>query len=610
MQHVIIESIACFQAAFQEYSEQTVDWRSTSPGLIEKLSYEGVHIRNMEEDVKPVDKDLIGFAAHDFALQVTKYLNVDCTWRQYVDFNHFMSGNLFNLFNVLFYKGWLLERELNKSDNDLVCVGDPKVRTPTSLDPRFNRFDTLFAFIAGRSNCGIKLVHHKEDRKRLDELEKWVKWRPIGFSEKLLSIMNNTTSSFVYKVWCKLAKKGIINTAQLWPKPRSRIFVHKNCELIGESFLGLLLRGSKFKRMPKLPEYSPLCHVGCLPDIESIKARITTFALVIANKHGLNLDMRDCMIGKVCADVIAERICVVLTDLYEQLNDFTKSFKKLETQIGDGKIFTNYLTSPIERLFGDYCLAKNVKITAFEHGIIYGLSMFSKYNAPFVGIVLAQIGVYHWRKSLEDFGTLVKHQRIIIGGIPKVTSNIKFHVLQRWIGRQRLNISDKSHVVIYVAGQERNNMTFAPYAGNDHGYFTATEAIVEELSRSYPESVILLKLYPSHRYSESCEFLGLVRKCSNLRVVKDVDFRFIRAVADIIALSSSQSTIGWALGANCKTLFYELEASPAKLSGKIQDSALPGVRRVIELDNFVKDSNSKGFIKDSNSKGFIKELLA
>ena len=71
MQHVIIESLDGFQAANQEYSEQTVVWRTTSPGLIERL-YADVNISSLEEDIKQSDRNLIGCAAHDFAIQTAK----------------------------------------------------------------------------------------------------------------------------------------------------------------------------------------------------------------------------------------------------------------------------------------------------------------------------------------------------------------------------------------------------------------------------------------------------------------------------------------------------------------------------------------------------------
>jgi len=278
--------------------------------------------------------------------------------------------------------------------------------------------------------------------------------------------------------------------------------------------------------------------------------------------------------------------------------ELTHEFEKVASTLGEGLCLTTAFTSSSERMFGYFCLEKGVRVTSVEHGLTYGLSKYSKYMAPFAGMLLAQNGLYHWERSLEDLKQWVGSQRVIIGGVPKVTKKILFIGLQRWLARRWLGIPGKAHVVIYVAGLERNNMVYGPFAENDYQYFVAIEAIVEDLARSYPESVILLKLYPTHRYTESCEFQVLLGKWPNLRIVKDMDFRFIRAAGDIIALSLPQSTLGWALGVNCKTLFYELEAYPAKLSGKILDRELPGVRRVIELDNIVKDSRDEGFVKE------------
>jgi len=598
MKYVIIESLEGYHEACLRYSGERIIWRTSSPGLIEKLAGETVPISSLEDHIKQAECDLIGRAAFDFAKKLVNFLNAQCSWRQYINFNGLLGLALAQLYYVLFYKGLLLAHEHEKGKNKLICVGDPEVRSPISLNFMFNRFDTLFAYLAERSNCGIEVIYCKQNRKKLNKLERSIIERPIVGWEKLLSIINNTPSSFAYKIWSRLVEHGIMNTACMWPKPKQNVFIHKECELIEESFLDLLLHGASLKSMTKLPEPSSTKSFDTIPNSEYIKKQIVEMAMDLGDQHKLTFGEQGGLIKKACADVIAERVCAVLADLYEQMNELTHEFDKIASTVGDGLILTNAFTSTLKRMFGYYCLEKPVRVTSVEHGITYGLSEFSKYMAPFAGMLLAQNGVYHWEKSLDDLKEWSGCQRTIIGGVPKITLGVPLYPLQRRLSRHWLGISKKSHVVIYVAGIERNNMIYGPFADNDHGYFVATESIVEELVLSYPESVILLKLYPTHRYPESCEFLRLLKKFPNIRIVKNFDFRFIRAAADLIALSSSQSTLGWALGANCKTLFYELEASPVKLSGKIRQSALPGVKRVIELNKIFKDYHSKSFAKE------------
>jgi hypothetical protein len=598
MKYIIIESLEGYHEACLRYSGERIIWRTSSPGLIEKLADETTSISSLEEHIKHEECDSVGQAAFDFSKKLVAYLNAQCCWRQYIDFNGLMGLSFAQLYYVLFYKGLLLAREFEKNNNKLVCVGDPAVRSPISLNFRFDRFDTLFAFLAERSNCGIEVIYCKQDRKRLDELEKWIFDRRMGRWEKLLSIINNTPSSFAYKIWSRLVEHGIMNTACMWPKPKKNVFIHKDCELIEGSFLGLLLHGASIKKMPKLPEPSSSIALEPLPNAGFIATQMVEMAMDSADKHKLAFGEQGGLIKKACADVIAERVCAVLADLYEQMDELTHEFEKVVSKVGKGMILTNAFTSPVKRMFGHYCLDKGVCVTSFEHGITYGLSECTRYMAQFAGILIAQNGVYHWEKSLEDLKQWAGCQRVIIGGIPTVTTKIRWQTLQRQLARRWLGISEKAHVLIYVAGLERNNMVYGPHTENDYQYSITTEAIVEELAHSYPESVIIMKLYPTHRYAESCEFLRLLNKFTNLRIVKDMDFRFIRAAADVIALSSSQSVLGWALGANCKTLFYELEASPVKLSGKIRHSFLPGVRRVIELNNIFKDYHSKSFVKE------------
>jgi hypothetical protein len=584
MKHIIIENLSSYYAAKKVVGSEPIVWRTTSLGLLEMLLKKGVAIESLEQNVTSAQCNAIGRAAYDFTEKATDFLNNVCGWRRYIQFDYVMGLGFAQLFHVLFYKAWLLSQETKKCEGSIVCVGNPQISTATNLNFSFDRFDTLYAMLAEQSDNNITVLHHIENSSTLNSLDEWVMNRPMSSFEKLLSIINNTPSSFLYKIWRKMSSFGIFKSAGIYPRSKTTLFIYKDCELIEESFLRFLLKGACCQKLPNLPG-NIKSHVSTsLPDREYMITQLEKFALEALGKNGVEFKKNDDL-AETCAKINAKRICEVLADLHLNLDSLTQGFEKITKVVGNGWIATNFFTSVVERMFGLYCKKNGTKVAAFEHGITLGLSKWAEYPAKYWGMLNATAGVYHWKKSLKDIRPYTGEQKILIGGLPRITSHIKLYSLQRFLARYWLGIQKRNHVIIYVADLERNNFIYGPYIDNDIQYKLSTEAIVDKLAKSYPNSDILLKLYPTHRYLESCEFESLISKRSNVRLVKDMDFRFIRAAADIIALSSSQSTLGWALGANCKTFVFEKKAMPVRLLGQILNNDVDSVRRVIVAEN-------------------------
>ena len=200
-------------------------------------------------------------------------------------------------------------------------------------------------------------------------------------------------------------------------------------------------------------------------------------------------------------------------------------------------------------------------------------------------MLTAPAGAYHWNRSIEQLRPWLGTQQAVIAGIPRTMRRAPFSKIQRVFIRKWLGIGQDRHVVIYAASAERNNMAYGPYTENDLQYMEVTESILSHLAERYPDSVVLLKLYPTHRYPHAFELRQLLRNYPNVIPIKDIDFRFLRSAADLIALSSSQSTLGWAWGSGIPVVMYEKEASPVRLPGKELPDKIPGVRRILELDN-------------------------
>ncbi len=578
-----MESLGGVEAARAHLGPGPVAWRTTSPGLLAHLARGGESAASPEDGWTVPEQDALGRAAYAFATAAVKLLDERCGWRQYADMGPVFGMALAQMAHVLLHKGRMLDRVLAESDARALCVGSPDVPPMAGLALGFGRFDTLYAALAARmGQDGPEILEHADDPARLAALDAWVSGHRMGLWEKLLSLLSNTPSSFAYKVWRSLAARGRLRGLRLWPRPRRRLFVGKDCELIEEFFLGLLARGAQFSRLPGLPRAAvDDARAEALPGAQALAADLEALCARAVRDEG-----QPCgpAVAAACS-LTAKRLVLAMTRLRAALPELTAAFERLAAAVGpEAMVVGNYFTGPEERLFGLYCLDRGLAVTSFEHGVTLGLSDWARYPAPFWGMLCAGSGVYHWERSLDDIRPWLDGRRAIMGGVPRVTARVPLRGVQRRLARRWLGIPAQARVVMYVADVERNNAAYGPHTDNDLQYAQVTEAVVDELARREPDAVVLLKLYPTHRYPESHGFEELLARRPQVRVIKDMDFRFIRAAADLIALSSGQSTLGWALGAGCPVWMFEKRACPVRLPGRELDIAVPGVSRVLDVD--------------------------
>ena len=298
-------------------------------------------------------------------------------------------------------------------------------------------------------------------------------------------------------------------------------------------------------------------------------------------------DLPHAGLAKTCAAMTARRALLCVEALRLNLSSLTGGFEGVVEAMGPGgEVLTNFFAGAVDRLFGLYCLDRGVPVTAFEHGITLGLSEWARYPAPFWGMLLAQTGVYHGRLCLRDMEEHLQGQRVLLAGMPQVTNRVFMPRLQRLLARKWLGIDRSEHVVMYVADLERNNFVYGPHVENDLQFVRKTEAIVDELARRYPDSRVVLKLYPACRYQENYDFGSLTERHSNVTIIQDMDFRFIRAAADVLTVTSSQSTLGWVMGSGRTSLYLENPWMPARVPGfEMECASVPEINRTFLLYN-------------------------
>ena len=236
MKTVIVESISGYNYAKELLYEDDITWLSSSPAVLFYLSENNINHSSIENDVSYKTCNSIGYASHEIAKEISILLDENCLWRRYITFMPTLGLAVSNLFNVILYKGLLLDNTLSQS-NDVICVGDSSISSVDVLNLGVKRFDTLFAVLAKKnSDNRLKIIEYKGEKEKCYKLDKWVKDRPMVMSEKVLSLINNTPSSFFYKLWRWLERNGVMKSVRFTTNPKHTTFIYKDCELIEEKF--------------------------------------------------------------------------------------------------------------------------------------------------------------------------------------------------------------------------------------------------------------------------------------------------------------------------------------------------------------------------------------
>lgn len=588
--HYIIESYSGYEAVKKTLNGSKAIWHTTSPFLLEKLPEENENVFSLEEGIDQEEIDNLGKAAHDFSNIFCEWLDKNCTWRDFIDLHLVYGFWLIKCTYVTLYKGYLLEKLLSKLGDipapKIICVGDSEQIKLDGLSMNYGRFDTIYAYLASvMKKSNIKVFNYSIPSDTLKKIEENAMLQRSDFMGRVLSLFRNTHSSFIARVWRQLREMRLypFKYIKLWPWPRRHFYIYENCDLIEEYFLRLLFSGGaigKINGMPKI-DSSIKTYEG-LPNSRVIKTYLQESLKHTLKKRNLLINP----IYETCIEIISERLLIVLERLRKNIPDLLFSFDKINNSMDSNAcILTNTPSTQIDRIFYCYCKSRKRSLVAFEHGVTLGLSETTKWFAKNYGMLAATAGVYHNEIAVNIIEPLSVDQKKFVASLPQITLKVNLKKIQRLLARKWLGIGKDENVIIYIADLDRNNMIYGPYAENDWQYLQKTKSIISYLVESFPQSKIILKLYPTQRYIDSYLFDFIDIKYDNVLIIKDIDFMYIRSLPDFIFVSSSQSTLGWVIGSGVPYLFLDFKASPSILGGvKMKNDFIYDLNEIVMVD--------------------------
>lgn len=586
--HTVIESFAAYESVRAADPSGARVWWTTSPFLLQKLPGLGESVRSPEEGLAQAEFDALARAARDFGDGFCAWYQANCAWARFVHFRFVLALQLTRLAFVLLYKAKLLSRIVAAAGPEpVVCVGNPRAPALESFALNFGRIDTVFAMLAGKlASVGVRVVQHELPPGEASQLETRIRHRRLEGVEKVLSLINNTWGSLLFKAWKHLHRRGVMPRRGISLRPflaGRTLWVHKECELIQEATAGLLMGGVRLAFLPSLPRIDlGGAEVLGPPDGDAVALRLSQGMREALDAHAVSWLPE----FGAALELTVDRCLAFLGILYRNLDALVLGFEKTLAGVRPGdEILSNALTSPLEGAFYGYCSWRRTPVCAFDHGVTLGLSEWSLSEARQAGMLAADRAFYHCSRAIEAVRLHAPGQEMHAVGLPRVTARPLVRGLQRRLGRQLLGIAPDQHVVMIVPDLERNNFIYGPSQDNDLQFMQKTRDITMTLCKAFPRSVVILKLYPTQRYADTYDFSDLVAEHSNLRIVGDIDFRFVRFAADLSVTASTQSTLGWVDGSGMPYVFLDFEWTPSVIEGlRLGLPSVPGLRAAVLPD--------------------------
>ena len=566
--HIIIEDEGAYHFCRKgKYANDKVIWHVTSPWLLAKLPMLNEEVFSLEQNISIEQHLRLGHSSIHFGELLANKLDQLLTPMT----SEFKIGRaLIHRIQVscftLLYKAMLITEwyKQYKGKDNLVVVGNRQLQPVTNFDNITGRLDNLFSSIVDSSKVSMVEIVHYIQKDGQDILDTISRKNNMPDHEKLLYILNNMSLSTIMKkslIRLFNYKDSLDNNIFSKLKNNYRNYKHnivyiKKCLLLDESISYLKRNNTKV--------YFQNNFVG---SIEAIPANlpfsINELKIEIQNilrKVDLNLDLFST--GSI--DILSNRLYKAIEygcDLSQRQNDIYSAFSN--GKLKKFAVVTNGLSAPSERLFQQCLINKGIPIFSFEHGVTAGIDgiVAPHYFAKNLYTDGGDYMICYNDSSFKAMNNNRTESEGVVTGAPEVNKKIKYYKVQRLISRNYLKVNYNERVIFFLCTLAKNNLLVPPLHLNALKYYNLMKKMVFNVFALCKDQYVL-KLYPSDHYLDPDPFYNLIKLPNNVKVIQYFEFSELRAAADVVLLSSVQSTFGWAWSARVPIILIELPTSP------------------------------------------------
>ena len=345
------------------------------------------------------------------------------------------------------------------------------------------------------------------------------------------------------------------------------IYSLKECETLRETLPWLQLKGYKVQKvnLPNITnadEYNNFFVDEMNTDIGNL---INKYLLKYFNKSQTqaqkNLFLKHINLGFNC-----------IKQDENKLDDFFRN------RFIDGDfIITAGIYGPLANQIFFLCKKYNIKLIGFEHGLTAGINYSNnryKYFLESTTCNLLLACSEESKKLFENansFSKISMNNRVAVMGEADQKKNIYFSTIQKYFSKKRFNLSNGENIVMHVSGLSYGGNNPNAIDGPSETYLFDKEKILLEKVYNNINKKVIYKEYPSQRMLYQPSYSDLKKLSSNIIMVGNEDFRYIRTAADIIVTDSSYSTLSWCLMDNVPIVFLKSRFCSRLISKKVED---------------------------------------
>jgi hypothetical protein len=548
MYHIVVETIEGynFYKGYNNHKDDT--YYSSNEEVILYLKSKNEKVKNIEIFLTKDEVNNIGKLSYLIEEKISNLLNKKCNILNNLKLGDILNFSIFQTFFILIYKQSLLNRikEKNKNNSKIICVGNPEPLKHSRIDLYFDRFDNIFSLLAKNSdNALFENYKHILDTSISKKIKFKVENISLSKIEKLFSIVDNSFSSFFYKIFKYFPVTNLIL--------KKKIHIYGYNENIADLFFDIIKKKYNIKFLQK-------------PHKKHLKIDDNN------NKYNFENDLKNIienetdkknMITKdldIPISIFVKKLLFLINKIDYHQDQIRDYYLDLTKNINNNEIIlANGFYQAEDKLFYHFIKKKNTKVISFDHGISIGMDKLrSSYVDKYTGTV-GDVGVYSNNKGCNSIKKFFPNMKTIVTG--QIDRYKNFFNIKKFILKSYYNINYKKRVIFIVIGPQYNNTFFSPYRERDRKLVKINKRLVAKVCNEKKDHQIILKLYPGARYYNEYSYRDL-EKFNNLKIIRDKDFRWLRYMADIVITHCHDSTLGQIDNIDAKSFFYTFNDRP------------------------------------------------
>ena len=260
----------------------------------------------------------------------------------------------------------------------------------------------------------------------------------------------------------------------------------------------------------------------------------------------------------------------IVLNLEENINIFLKQKKEIDYFFYQLKNKFNRIKSVIvsapngssAKYFHHLAKKKKIKVINFEHGLTTGLSRRNKYYMNYSEATNCDhmMVINELAKKDYQLNKISKIAELSIIGMPKQITSIKNNYIQNIYIRKKYGFNSYDCCICHVSTLMFNGgIRYGPDTITDKNINEFNYKILSEVYNKLNNKKIIFKDYPSLRHTYQPNLKDRIKlNNKNIFFEEDGDWRYLRAISNIIVTMAKASTLAWCIGSKVPIVFLDI----------------------------------------------------